>query len=52
MSEKKNNKKQKITKEELKFKEWKNYNKEVQNNNKSNENIMYHGEVKGKRWGW
>lgn len=46
--------KPKITKEQLKYKEWEKYNKEYQNSNTNTKdnNLMYHGEVKGKRWGW
>lgn len=51
--EKQTKNKPKISKEQLKYKEWEKYNKEYDNKgSKNSSNLMYDGEVKGKRWGW
>ncbi|QNO16031.1 hypothetical protein HYG86_15280 [Alkalicella caledoniensis] len=51
--DKKKDTKKKLTKEDLKHKEWKDFNKGQQEGRySSNENIMYQGDVKGKKWGW
>lgn len=58
MKQKKNDNKQvkkdkpKITKEQLKYKEWEKYNKEYDQRGSKDVNPMYDGLVKGKKWGW